>query len=332
MAGKESPAEPVDVSVIVPAHNAQATIGATLAALGRQEFAGSYEVIVVDDGSSDRTAEIARQAGARVIRRPTAGGPAGARNAGREAAAGTVLAFTDADCEPTPRWLAEGWSATRDADLVQGAISPIPGVPVGPFDRTLRVDESSPRLFESANVFVRPDLFDVLGGFSPFAQGEPGNGQPPGLRPDRPIAFGEDIVFGWAAQRQGARVRFHAAALVHHAVFPRGPRGYVRERWRLRWMPALVREVPEMRTNFVGGVFLSRRSARFDLALAAVAVAGGSRTRWPLLLALPYLSTLRRTELWRRSAWRENLGLACGDAMGFAALVRGSAAARTVVL
>lgn len=334
VSGSPTPAqaEQVNVSVIVPAHNAQSTIGRTLAALARQEFGGRYEVIVVDDGSSDQTAQIARQAGARVISHPAPRGPAAARNAGRAAARGELLAFTDADCEPTPRWLAEGSSAARDADLVQGSIRPIPGVLVGPFDRTLRVEESSPRLFESANVFVRPELFDRIGGFKAFAQSDPGNGRLPGLRPERPIAFGEDIVFGWTARRQGARVRFHTPALVHHAVFPRGPRGYIRERWRLRWMPALVREAPEMRSNFVAGVFLSRRSARFDVALVALGVSACSQRRWPLLLVLPYLATLRRTQLWRRSAWRENLGLVCGDAMGCAALARGSAAARTIVL
>ncbi len=93
-------------SVIVPAYNAASTIGVCLDALSRQTVPSDlYEVIVVDDGSTDGTAEIARRCGARVISQPNAG-PAAARNRGVEAARGEILLFTDADCEPTPDWIA----------------------------------------------------------------------------------------------------------------------------------------------------------------------------------------------------------------------------------
>jgi glycosyltransferase involved in cell wall biosynthesis len=328
---------PIDVSVIVPAHNAQATIARALAAVAGQKFSGRHELIVVDDGSTDATAQLAEHAGAQVIRHPEPRGPAAARNTGRAAAQGALLAYTDSDCEPTPEWLARGWAAAQDAELVQGSVRPAPRAKVGPFDRTLRVSESSPRLFESANLFVRPELFDRLGGFRAFAQRRGGGpfapADPPGLRPSHPTEhFGEDILFGYAAARLGARVRFHPEAEVHHAVFSRGPRGYIRERWRLRWMPTLVREVPELRGNFVRGVFLSGRSARFDLAAAAVIGATASRRRWPLLCTVPYLATLPRRQLWRRSAWRENLARCSADAVTCAALLRGTAAARRIVL
>lgn len=316
-----------DVSVIVPAHDAAATVGETLGALAAQEFDGSYEVIVVDDGSSDATAAIAEGAGARVVRHDVAAGPAAARNSGRRAARGKLLAFTDADCAPTPDWLSRGKQAARDADLVQGSVAPTPGVGVGPFDRTLWVFESSPRLYETANLFVTSELFDRVGGFRAFVA--PG----PGLRPAVETEhFGEDILFGYAARRLGARVRFHQPAAVHHAVFRRGPRAYIRERWRLRYMPAMVREVPELRRGFVAGLFLSPRSARFDLALVGVATAALTRRRAPLVAALPYAATLRRTQLWRRSAWRENLARVSADAVTLVALARGSIAARTPVL
>ena len=316
-----------DVSVIVPAHDAAATVGATLDALAGQAFAGTYEVIVVDDGSRDATGAIAQRAGARVVRHDIAAGPAAARNSGRRAAGGRLLAFTDADCAPAPDWLARGADAARDADLVQGSVAPPPGVGVGPFDRTLWVFAESPRLYETANLFVTPELFDRVGGFRAFTA--PG----PGLRPAVGTEhFGEDILFGWAARRLGARVTFHAPAVVHHAVFRRGPRGYIRERWRLRYFPAIVREVPELRGGFVAGLFLSPRSAKFDLALAGVAAAAATRRPAPLAAVLPYAATLRRTQLWRRSAWRENLARVSADAVGAAALAAGSVAARTPVL
>lgn len=92
------------VSIIVPAYNAAATIGACVEALSQQDYPGPYEIIVVDDGSGDDTAAIARQAGATVITTPR-GRPASARNTGIRAARGDIICFTDADCIPHADWL-----------------------------------------------------------------------------------------------------------------------------------------------------------------------------------------------------------------------------------
>jgi glycosyltransferase involved in cell wall biosynthesis len=97
----------VRVSVVVPAFNAEKTLGDCLRALATQSVSGKdVEIIVVDDGSRDRTSLVAQGFGARVIRRPN-GGPAAARNAGWQEAQGRWVAFTDADCVPARTWLAE---------------------------------------------------------------------------------------------------------------------------------------------------------------------------------------------------------------------------------
>lgn len=87
-----------NVSVIIPAYNASATIRTCVASVLRQKDV-NVEVIVVDDGSADGTAEIVRaMSGVRLLRQENAG-PASARNRGIEDATGAWLAFLDADDE-----------------------------------------------------------------------------------------------------------------------------------------------------------------------------------------------------------------------------------------
>jgi len=99
------PAEPLDVTVVIPAYNREAIVGrAVLSALTQMPHPAA-EVIVVDDGSTDGTAEVAARLGARVIRQQNKG-EGGARNTGIEAATSTWLAFLDSDDEWLPRHLA----------------------------------------------------------------------------------------------------------------------------------------------------------------------------------------------------------------------------------
>jgi len=94
------------VSVVVPAYNAVETLPACLEALAHQNYpCAGYEVIVVDDGSTDGTAAIARECGVQVMSQPNAG-PASARNRGAGIARGEFLLFTDSDCAPVPGWIA----------------------------------------------------------------------------------------------------------------------------------------------------------------------------------------------------------------------------------
>ena len=99
------------ISVVIPVYNSADTIGMCLGSIFAQSYPRNYfEVIVVDDGSTDETASVARALAAAVkepltILSQANAGPAAARNAGIRAATGTIVAFTDADCVAAPNWL-----------------------------------------------------------------------------------------------------------------------------------------------------------------------------------------------------------------------------------
>lgn len=104
---------PILCSVVVPVYNGASVIGRCLDALTRQTVSpDEFEIIVVDDGSTDATAEVAARWAsehptvALCLLRQERGGPASARNSGARAARGPLLLFTDADCRPTPGWMA----------------------------------------------------------------------------------------------------------------------------------------------------------------------------------------------------------------------------------
>jgi hypothetical protein len=205
---------------------------------------------------------------------------------------------------------------------VQGRVEATPGVPCGPLDRTLWVVRAW-GLFETANLFVTRELFERVGRFG--AGGE--NARADGVTA---APFGEDALFGWQAVRRGARTGFSDEALVHHAVFRRGPREYLTERGRDGLFARLVRDAPELRDSLLWNrVFLSRRHAAVWGAAAGVV---GLLARRPALAAaaLPYAAMVRDDV--RRHGARTAGFLAAGDVIAAASLARGSVDAKTLVL
>lgn len=92
-------------SVVIPAFNAAETLSETLIALRGQSVSSSqYEVIVIDDGSTDETAALAQRFGVNCVSQPNRG-PAAARNHGVRVATGEIILFTDADCVPDQDWV-----------------------------------------------------------------------------------------------------------------------------------------------------------------------------------------------------------------------------------
>lgn len=110
------------VSVVVPAYNSAAYLPRCLSSLTSQRYPRDrYEVIVVDDGSTDDTARIAHEIahawdGHMIVLRESNGGPASARNAGISASAAPLVAFIDADCVADPDWLSALVGALDEAE------------------------------------------------------------------------------------------------------------------------------------------------------------------------------------------------------------------------
>ena len=312
--------------MVIPARDAAGTLPRTLECLAAQRGVPEFEVIVVDDGSTDATAGIARAAGVRLVQ--TGGvGSGQARNIGVRNASGDVIAFTDADCFPTPGWLAAALPRLDSADLVAGAVAPDPAVALGPFDRTVWVERET-GLYETANLLIRRELFERIGGFEVWLSS---NGRKRGwTNPE----LAEDVWLGWRARRAGARTAFAPDALVHHAVHPRGPGGYVSERRRADHFTTIAARVPELRDQFFyRRVFLSRRTAMFDAAAAGLAAAALSGSPLPLVAAAPYARHLaKRARPFRKRGPLVAAVDVAADAVSVGSLIYGSVRNRSLLL
>jgi glycosyltransferase involved in cell wall biosynthesis len=121
------------ITVVVPTRNRPESLERCLGHVAAQEIDEPIEILVVDDASDEAglvADVVARIAAARVIRQPRKG-PAAARNTGARAASGSIICFTDDDCEPQPGWLAGLARALEGERIVAGVT--LNGGPDNPF-------------------------------------------------------------------------------------------------------------------------------------------------------------------------------------------------------
>ena len=205
------PVEWPAISVVICAHNAESTIEECLQHTCELDYP-ELEILVVDDGSTDRTAEIARQhPRARLIELPHAGLSV-ARNAGYRAAGGHLVAYLDSDAYPSPEWpyfLALGAQAAGDASLagVGGPNVPprsdgpgaqiVARAPGGPVHVLLSDDRAEH--VPGCNMAFRKEVLEELGGFDPVF-----------------TAAGDDVDLCWRVLDAGHEIGFHPAALIWH--------------------------------------------------------------------------------------------------------------------
>lgn len=162
------------VSVIVPVYNGRNFLCKSLRGLFESEFS-SFEVIVVDDGSTDDSAEISRKFGAEVLAMPVRSGPSAARNSGAAAAKGDILLFVDADVVVKPDTLAKvafGFEKQPEISALFGSYDDEPAEQnfLSQYKNLQHhfVHQSSSRqasTFWSGLGAVRRDVFIALGGF-----------------------------------------------------------------------------------------------------------------------------------------------------------------------
>ncbi len=171
------------VSVVVPFHNSAAFIDACVKALVSQRFPrDAFEIIMVDNNSTDGSAEIVRRYPGVVLLAETTPGSYAARNRGVREARGAIVAFTDSDCAPGPDWLATIRAATADPGvaLVQGRCSlgseSPPLAVLGDYEAQKAAyvfagDRTDIYYGYTNNMAVRRDVFDRVGPFQEWMRG-----------------------------------------------------------------------------------------------------------------------------------------------------------------
>lgn len=196
------------VSVVICAYNAERTMRQCLESLSRLAYP-NYEVVIVDDGSSDRTAEISKDFPQfRLIRQPNKGLGI-ARNVGAHAARGEIIAYTDSDCVADPHWLTlmvramqEGGFdgcggpnyAPHEDGRIEACVAASPGAPC----HVLVGDNTAEHLAGCNMIFTRAAL-DQVGGFDP-----------------RFTTAGDDVDVCWRMLDRGLRLGYSPAAFVWH--------------------------------------------------------------------------------------------------------------------
>jgi glycosyltransferase involved in cell wall biosynthesis len=313
------------VSVVVPAYNAAPTLRACLDGLLRQELGEACEIILVDDGSTDATPEIAASYGPRVrVVRQVHRGAAAARNSGIRAASGDIVLFTDADCEPAPGWAATLVRAIRaGADGAKGVYR---SRQRGIVSRFVQAEYESKyrRLAKFSRIdFIdtyaaayRRDVLLAAGGF------------------DESLPINEDQELSFRLAEQGCDLRFAPQAVVYH-THAATQRDYVRKKFLIGYWKVLVVRLHPARLSGDSHTPPGMRVQMALVAIAAMAVpaslAGAfsslARRALPACAAAFLATTLPLAwSLWRRdpalalaTPWMmllRSAGLTAGAALG----------------
>jgi cellulose synthase/poly-beta-1,6-N-acetylglucosamine synthase-like glycosyltransferase len=208
------------ITVVICAYNAEDTLDECLSHTSALDYPG-LEVIVVDDGSTDATADIAARHPRVQLHAIEHGGLSVARNEGFKAATGAIVAYLDADAYPSPEW-PYYLSLAFDSRQVGGAGGPNVPPPADPIGahrvawspggpvHVLVADDRAEHV-PGCNMAFWRDLLVEIGGFDPIY-----------------TSAGDDVDVCWKVLDRGWEIGFHPAALVWHHRRP-GLRAYLKQ-------------------------------------------------------------------------------------------------------
>ncbi|MAT98202.1 MAG: glycosyl transferase family 2 [Anaerolineaceae bacterium] len=228
----------MNVSIIIPALNAYHTLPACLQACQSQVLPAGVqlEIILVDDGSTDSTQEIARAAGVQLVQHQTQRGAAAARNSGLAVAQGEIILFTDADCAPQPNWVAKmirpfqdptvhgckGIYATNQPELVARFVQI-------EYEDKYDLLRTQPAIdfIDTYSAGYRADLLKAAGGF------------------DEAIHYVEDQELSFRLAAAGHKMVFQETAVVFHQHSNSLPRYFRKKVMIGYWKAQIMRRYPE---------------------------------------------------------------------------------------
>jgi len=226
------------LSVIIPAYNAEKTVYSCLSALHDQSLPKrDYEIVVVDDGSTDDTSKIAKEFNVKYLFQ-TNQGPATARNKGVSAAQGTIVLFTDSDCIPDYNWIEEMVSPFNDPDVagVKGAYKTTQTDLAARFAQAEFEDRydllkrhPSIDMIDTYSAAFKKDIFLQIGGFDQ----------------NFPVANNEDTDLSYRLATAGYKLVFNPEASVYHS-HPDTFIKYLKLKfWRGYWRMIVYRRYPD---------------------------------------------------------------------------------------
>jgi lipopolysaccharide/colanic/teichoic acid biosynthesis glycosyltransferase/glycosyltransferase involved in cell wall biosynthesis len=264
------------ISIVIPVRNGEKTIEACLrGVLNQQGIDTPYEVIVVDDGSTDHTVRLVKAMDVCLVQQPGTGRSA-ARNNGAQHAQGDILAFTDADCEPGVYWLKDLTAPLQDPSVVgvKGAYLSRQRSLVARFvqveheskyDRLRRYEFID--FVDTYSAAYRRDVFLQNGGFEPA------------------LHSAEDQELSFRLARKGYRMVFAPQAVVYHQHVESLRDYFIRKYLIGYWKAFMLRWVPEKALSDTY-TLTSQRWQIVLLGLMGILFAAGFfwMPAWPLLI------------------------------------------------
>jgi GT2 family glycosyltransferase len=265
-----------EVSVVVPTYRRDTRLAFTLDALAAQTLAlDRFEVLVVRDDDSEPLGKLPADLDVRFITQP-APGPAMRRNRGWREARGSLVAFTDDDCRPSPGWLEGLLEAYRtgpgDEVVLEGRTEPDPDEAhlFHGLARSMEVYGPN-RWYPTCNLALPRALLERLGGFN------------------EELAFwGEDTDLGLRAEQLGTQLVYVDEAVVWHCVHVRSLRAALRDATQRHAEAEVLARHPSQRDELYMGLFIGEEHARVTLAALGLLVAPRSRAL-AALAAYPYV-------------------------------------------